>query len=62
MTVNEIEEIIFQINELKIKMTELWDEKGETDQEILGISIEIDTLLNKYYRLVKMNCAPNDGH
>jgi hypothetical protein len=44
-------EIITKINELKIKMGELWDERRETDHEILGLSIKIDNLLNQYYRL-----------
>jgi len=40
---------ITQINKLKIKMGELWDERGRTDPEILGLSIKIDQLLNQYY-------------
>jgi hypothetical protein len=48
----EIEQLKLQISELKFKMAAAWDEKGETDQNILGISIEIDELMNRYYRLV----------
>ena len=47
------EKLLFQINELKLKMRKLWDERGITDQEILGVSVEIDKLLNDYYRLGK---------
>jgi hypothetical protein len=47
----EITEIIIKINQLKIKLGELWDEKGETDQEVLGLSVEIDHLLNQYDRM-----------
>lgn len=43
--------IITQINQLKFKMEKLWDEKGKTNPEILEVSIEIDQLLNQYYRL-----------
>jgi hypothetical protein len=52
---SEITEIIVKINQLKVKLGELWDEKGKTDQEILGLSIEIDHLLNQY-DLIKSNC------
>jgi len=41
-------EIIAQINQLKVKMGKLWDEKGETDHEILGLAMKIDKLLNQY--------------
>jgi hypothetical protein len=41
-------EIITKINELKVKMGELWDERRETDHEILELSIQIDKLLNQY--------------
>jgi len=44
-------EIITQINELKVKLGALWDERGKTDPEILGLSIKIDQLLNQYYQL-----------
>ncbi len=48
---SEITEIIIKINQLKIKLGELWDVKGETDQEILWLSEEIDLLLNQYDRM-----------
>jgi hypothetical protein len=46
-----ISEIIRQIDILKIKMDELWNERGKTDQEILGVSMEIDRLINRYYQI-----------
>ncbi|MCL6592184.1 MAG: aspartyl-phosphate phosphatase Spo0E family protein [Firmicutes bacterium] len=46
------ETLLLQINELKRKMGALWDERGETDPEILEISIEIDVLLNEYSRMI----------
>lgn len=46
----EQERLVFQINSLKLKMSKLWDERGKTDEEILKISMEIDGLLNEYYR------------
>ncbi|MCL6590150.1 MAG: aspartyl-phosphate phosphatase Spo0E family protein [Firmicutes bacterium] len=47
----EIERIKLQISELKFKMAQAFDETGETNQKVLGISIEIDELMNQYYRL-----------
>ena len=46
----ERENLLLHIKELKIKMAALWDERGTTDQEILEISVEIDGLINEYYR------------
>jgi hypothetical protein len=40
--------IITRINQLKNEMGKLWDEKGETDHEILGLAMKIDKLLNQY--------------
>jgi len=45
--------IIIKINQLKVKMGKLWDEKGETDHEILGLAMKIDKLLNQYEQLEK---------
>jgi hypothetical protein len=42
--------IFLQIGKLKLKMNALWEERGKTDPEILEISVEIDGLLNEYYR------------
>ena len=53
MSMNEIEEIITQIKKLKVQMEEKWNEKGQTDQEVLNLSIKIDELINKYNRLIK---------
>jgi hypothetical protein len=46
----ERKKILLQINELKAKMGTLWDERGRTDKEILDLSVEIDDLINMYYR------------
>ena len=48
----ETDEVIHQIKKMKAYMSELWEEKGRTDQEILDVSVKIDELLVKYYRLV----------
>ena len=40
-------EIINQIKTLKVKMGELYEERGTTDKEILDLSIEIDRLINQ---------------
>jgi hypothetical protein len=48
---NNDKELITRINSLKIKMETAWAERGETDHEVLGLSIEIDKLLNQYYRV-----------
>ncbi|HEX3045420.1 MAG TPA: aspartyl-phosphate phosphatase Spo0E family protein [Bacillota bacterium] len=43
--------ILLQINELKVKLGALWEERGKTDKEVLDLSVEIDDLINRYYRL-----------
>lgn len=43
-------EILLLMNTKKRKMADLWDERGKTDSEILRVSIEIDDLINEYYR------------
>ncbi|HEX3043199.1 MAG TPA: aspartyl-phosphate phosphatase Spo0E family protein [Bacillota bacterium] len=45
------EEILIRINTQKLKLEKLWSERGQIDPEILGISTEIDKLVNAYYRL-----------
>ena len=45
------EEIFTEIKKLRVKMGELWEAKGKTDPEIIGLSVEIDRLINQYYRL-----------
>lgn len=44
-----------KMQKLRVKLGELWDAKGRTDQEILELSVEYDKLLNKYYRLQKQH-------
>jgi hypothetical protein len=46
----ESDNILLKIGDLKLKMGALWEERGKTDSEILEISVEIDGLLNEYYR------------
>ena len=48
-------DIIAQMKALRIKLGELWDERGKTDQEILDLSVEYDRLLNQYYRINKLH-------
>ncbi|HEX3046660.1 MAG TPA: aspartyl-phosphate phosphatase Spo0E family protein [Bacillota bacterium] len=40
------------MNKKKRKMAELWDERGKTDSEILRVSVEIDELMNEYYKKI----------
>ncbi len=44
-----------QIEAVRIKMQELWDERGYTDEAVLLTSIELDNLLNQYQRLCNQN-------
>lgn len=48
-------EILSQMKTLRIKLGELWDERGRTDQEVLDLSMEYDQLLNQYYRINKLH-------
>ncbi|TCL69964.1 Spo0E like sporulation regulatory protein [Hydrogenispora ethanolica] len=41
-----------QIELLRNRMQQLWNEKGYTDREVLNASIEWDHLLNEYQRRV----------
>ena len=47
LTDNSDLEIINKIKTLKVKMGELYEERGTTDKEILDLSIEIDRLINQ---------------
>jgi hypothetical protein len=44
-------DILMKMKALQSKLDELWDEKGKTDQEMLDLSVELDRLLNQYYRI-----------
>lgn len=44
-------EVQQQIQICRIKMYQLWSEKGCIDPEILAVSMELDRLLNQYYLL-----------
>jgi hypothetical protein len=48
-----LKELSKQIDQLKIKLNKLWDEKGNTNEEILRVSEEIDCLLNEHDRLLQ---------
>jgi Spo0E like sporulation regulatory protein. len=39
-----------QIQTVRNRMQQLWNEKGYTDSEVLKASIELDCLLNEYQR------------
>lgn len=47
------DEILKQIEQLRVKMTEVVNKQGLTSKEALAISQEIDILLNKYNRQKK---------
>jgi hypothetical protein len=51
---SRIDEILNKINEYRLKLTELWEIKGRTDQDILALSQEMDRLINEYNHL-KLN-------
>lgn len=46
-------DLITEMKKIRIKLGELWDTKGRTDQEILELSMEYDNLMNQYYRKKK---------
>jgi len=48
-----LKEVSNQIDYLKTQLNKLWDEKGSTNEEILRISEEIDSLLNEHDRLLQ---------
>jgi hypothetical protein len=51
MTNNSINHLEKRIKTVRIKMQDLWNERGYTDEAVLTTSIELDKLLNKYQRL-----------
>jgi hypothetical protein len=60
---NNINNVIREINHLKRKLGDLWVLKGKTDQEVLDLAEEIDSLLNKYdYLLKHSDCAKKQNY
>lgn len=51
MATNSISHLEKRIKAVRIKMQNLWDERGFTDEAVLITSIELDELLNEYQRL-----------
>ncbi len=46
-----------QIEVLRMRMQNLWRERGYIDEAVLRISMELDQLLNEYQRLWKQNAS-----
>ena len=46
-----IDEVKSEIYYFKKELTDLWQSKGETDQEILDLAEKIDKLMNEYDHL-----------
>jgi len=46
----ELKKLLDQIEELRLKMENLWITKGKFDYEVLAASQELDILLNNYYK------------
>jgi hypothetical protein len=53
--VDQLHNKILEINLWKRKLMDLWDSKGETDQEVIEMAEKVDHLLNEYYRLYYCN-------
>lgn len=49
---NRLHEVVQEINELKRQLTELWETKQQTDEDVLALSTRIDQLLNEHDRLL----------
>ena len=47
LLLQEENNIMQKINKVRRKMESLWEEKLQTDDEVLNISMELDSLLNK---------------
>ena len=47
LLLQEENNIMQKINNVRRKMESLWEEKLQTDDEVLNISMELDSLLNK---------------
>jgi Spo0E like sporulation regulatory protein. len=51
--VPEIEELIKQIEELRLNMIKIKEGKTLTDPEVVAASQMLDAILNEYYKLLK---------
>ena len=47
----KLDNLLNEIKSMKKLLTEAWELKGKTDQEILDLSLKLDELINKYNRL-----------
>jgi hypothetical protein len=45
--------VLWRLKISKKKLMELWDVRGETDQEVLEAADEVDKWLNEYQKLSK---------
>jgi hypothetical protein len=55
MAMNAIFKLENKIEAVRLRMQELWNERGYTDDAVLITSIELDNLLNEYQRLCNQN-------
>jgi len=51
--VSEIEELIKQIEELRLSMIKIKEGKTYTDPKVVAASQELDTVLNKYQEMLR---------
>ncbi|MDQ1000630.1 hypothetical protein QFZ28_001030 [Neobacillus niacini] len=49
LTQNENKELLMDIVELKIKLSELFNQTGPNTSEYISLSIKLDCLMNEYF-------------
>lgn len=50
---NRLHEVVQEIIELKRQLADLWEIRGQTDEDVLALSTHIDRLLNEHDRLLQ---------
>jgi hypothetical protein len=58
MAITSMNKLEHRIKVVRMKMQNLWNERGYTDETVLKVSIELDQLLNEYQR----NYLPNSNY
>ena len=57
---SELEELIKQIEELRLRMIKIKEGRSYTDPEVITASQELDAVLNKYHEMMMKNKAYTD--
>lgn len=57
---DELEEILKTIEELRQQLERLFTAKGIIDQEVMAASQILDAVVNEYYRLLKRKTAEGE--